>query len=110
KEGDLLVGWVLPGPLEGTGKTSPYLQRGDIILEADGRKLDAKAFKEFVKTKRPGAVIRLKIRQTEGNVAAAVPTPGKGETVIEHDLVLAPKQRWTGPVFDDTPAGRTLPK
>ncbi len=107
----VVVGWILPGPLEGTGFRSPYLTRGDIILEVDGVVVkDPEHFSDLIKAHRPGETVTLMINRTEADINAAVPTPGAAINVQELPVTLVDKELWTGPIFADTPASRTLPE
>ena len=46
--GGMLVGWVMPGPLKGKTFTSPFLNRGDIILAVNGKATGKKAFEALL--------------------------------------------------------------
>jgi len=95
---ELLIGWVLPGPLEGRTFKSPHMNRGDVILSVDGKKLNAAAFDKLIESSKPGDVLMLEVRQTGSKKIGAVPDSGKGAKVVNVKLVLASKADWVGPI------------
>ncbi len=103
--GGLLVGWILPGPLNGHGFTSDVVNRGDIILAVNGREMNRDAFDALMLSAQPGDHLLLKVRHTDSNPETAVPTAGSASEEREYDIVLAPRDVWTGPVAHQ-PAGK----
>ncbi len=96
--GGMLVGWVLPGPLKGKTFTSPFVNRGDIILAVNGKPMGKKAFEELLGRSKPGDALELRVRLTKGREDASPPAPGKGGEEKTIKLVLASKADWSGPV------------
>lgn len=96
--GGLLVGWILPGPLNGHGFTSDVVNRGDILLSVNGRKMDRNEFDALMLSAKPGDHLSLKVRHTGSNPETAVPTAGSASDEREYDLVLASRAEWSGPV------------
>lgn len=96
--GGMLVGWVLPGPLKGKTFSSPFVNRGDIILAVNGKPMGKKAFEELLGRSKPGDTLELRVRLTKGREDTAVPTPGKGGEEKTIKVVLASKADWSGPV------------
>jgi len=94
----MLVGWVMPGPLKGKTFTSPFLNRGDIILAVNGKPMGKKAFDELLARSKPGDAIELHVRVTKGKEDTAVPEPGKGGEEKTLKVVLASKADWSGPI------------
>ncbi len=94
----LVVGWVLPGPLEGTTFKSPKVNRGDVILSVNGTVMDEKGFKAFLAAAHPGDVVNLKLRRTGSAVVGATPKPGTGAQVQTVSFTLAKKKNWSGPI------------
>lgn len=106
EQGEALVSVIMPGPMEGERFTSPYVQRGDLLLSADGQAMTAEAFSDYMKTKRPGDSVTLTFQHTEGDPHAAFPQAGEGTETSTHTFVLSHKQFWTGPIFAKPPADR----
>jgi len=96
--GGMLVGWVMPGPLKGKTFTSPFVNRGDIILAVNGKPMGKKAFEELLERLKPGDTVELLVRATKGREDTAVPTPGKGGEEKTIKIDLASKAEWSGPV------------
>lgn len=96
--GGLLVGWILPGPLNGHGFSSDVVNRGDIILRVNGLKMDRKQFEALMLSAKPGDHIALHVRHTGGNPETAVPTAGAASSEKDYDVVLASREAWSGPI------------
>lgn len=96
--GGLLVGWILPGPLGGTGFASDVVNRGDLILAVNGQRLNREGFSAFLRSARPGETITLTVRHTGGDAGGAVPSAGGGTDEREHQITLASREQWSGPI------------
>jgi len=96
--GGLLVGWILPGPLNGHGFTSDVVNRGDIILTVNGQKTNRKQFDALMLNAKPGEHVSLHVRHTGGDAETAVPTPGSATSEKDYDIVLASRDMWSGPI------------
>jgi len=96
--GGMLVGWVMPGPLKGKTFTSPFLNRGDIILAVNGKPMGKKAFEELLGRSKPGDTLELRVRLTKGREDTAIPAPGKGGEEKTLRIALASKAEWSGPI------------
>lgn len=96
--GGLLVGWILPGPFNGRGFTSDVVNRGDLILEVNGSRMDREAFESFMGSAAPGESVRLLVRHTGGDTSTAVPTAGASSSDREYEFTLARRADWTGPI------------
>jgi len=96
--GGMLVGWVMPGPLKGKTFSSPFLNRGDIILAVNGKPMGKKAFDELLGRSKPGDTLELRVRLTKGKEDTAVPEPGKAGEEKTLKVALASKADWSGPV------------
>lgn len=94
----LLVGWILPGPLNGHGFTSDVVNRGDLILAVNGQKMDRDAFEQFMLDARPGNRVELHVRRTAGNPETAVPAAGAGGDEADYEITLASRAEWSGPI------------
>ncbi len=96
--GGLLVGWILPGPLNGTGFASEVVNRGDLILAVNGQRMNREQFNAFLRAVRPGEMITLFVRHTAGDAGGAVPSTGGGADEREHRITLASREQWCGPI------------
>ncbi len=96
--GGLLVGWILPGPLNGRGFTSDVVNRGDIILTVNGQKRNRKQFDALMLNAQPGEHVALHVRHTGGDAETAVPTAGAATSEKDYDIVLASREQWSGPI------------
>lgn len=103
--GGLLVGWILPGPLNGAGFTSDVVNRGDLILAVNGRRMNREQFNEFLRGARPDDTMTLTVRHTGGDAGGAVPTAGGGTEEREHRITLASRAEWSGPVAHQSANG-----
>jgi hypothetical protein len=99
-----VVSWIRPGPLQGEGKRSPFADRGDILLSANGQQVTSESFKELIDSLEAGDPVKLIVRRTGGNVEASVAQVGPGTSVETIDIALGHRSEWTGPVYADTPA------
>ncbi len=108
KDGDgALVSWIMPGPLNGEGSRSPHMNRGDVIVSANGEAIaTGEDFIDLVKRSEPGDEVTIEVRRTEGNPHAAMPTPGPGTRLETFTVALAAKTDWTGPVGTPRPEDR----
>lgn len=96
--GGLLVGWILPGPLNGHGFTSDVVNRGDLILTVNGEQMDRKQFDALMLSVRPGNHLALHVRHTGGDAETAVPTAGVSSSEKDYDIVLGSREQWAGPI------------
>jgi len=99
-DGRTVVGRVLPGPLEGRGFTSDVLDivRGDLVVDVDGRPMNAEAFRDHVRGAAPGASIRIAYRRSR-QPGRDVPGDGEYETAVSEIVVTtASRDRWTGTI------------
>ncbi len=94
----LLVGWILPGPLNGLGFTSDVVNRGDLILAVNGQKMDREALDQFMRSANPGDRVTLRVRHTAGNPETAVPAAGAGGDEADYEITLASREQWSGPI------------
>lgn len=105
--GGLLVGWILPGPMNGTGFASDVVNRGDLILAVNGQRMNREQFNAFLRSARPGETITLSVRHTGGDAGGAVPSAGGGTDERAHRITLASREQWSGPIAalraDDPP-------
>ena len=95
--GGTLIGWVAPGPLRKNGEKSALVSRGDVLLTVDGKPMKATDLRPYVRSKRPGDVIELKVRRTGGSADAAVPTPGPENKEVTLKVTLGAREEWCGP-------------
>lgn len=96
--GVVLVAHIAPGPLEGRGFRSPYLQRGDTILSINGEPMTAKAFEELVSNAKVGDEIVMQVKRTGSPEVTSVPTAAPKGEVEEVRFTLANAAEWVGPV------------
>jgi hypothetical protein len=75
ESGGMLVGWVMPGPLQGKAFTSPFLNRGDIIVAVNGKPMGKMAWRELLERAEPGDALKLRVRATQGREGTAVSEP-----------------------------------
>jgi len=100
----MVVSWVLPGPLQPQGQASSLLRRGDLILAVNGRPMGLAEFQQTVARAKPGDVLALTVRHTEGAPDSGTPAPGKGTRESTLNLALAAKADWVGPCEFRKPA------
>jgi len=99
-----IVGWIYPGPMNGTGFVSDYLVRGDFILAVDDHEVHTRdEFKAVFLELSPGDMVRLTVMRTEPEGRPSVPTPGTGTEVETVEIMLACRADWTGPVAQVVP-------
>ena len=96
--GTMVVGWILPGPLQGTTFESPFMNRGDLILSVNGKPMKQAEFTEFIEASKPGDTVLLKVRNTKPQGVGSTPTPGSGTEERDVKLVLARRSDWSGPI------------
>ncbi|MFG0331383.1 MAG: PDZ domain-containing protein [Phycisphaerales bacterium] len=102
----VIVGWIYPGPLEGTGQTSPRIDRGDILLQVDGVRVESPDhLDDLIANRSANEEITLLVRRTQGDASASVPTPGVGTEEVEIRVTLADRAAWIGPVGEVIDAG-----
>jgi len=105
--GGLLVGWILPGPMNGRGFESDLVNRGDLILAVNGQRMNREEFNALLRSARPGETMALTVRHTGGDAGGAVPSAGGGTDERDHRITLASREQWAGPIAhlsaDDPP-------
>ena len=99
KANKCIIGWIYPGPLNGTGMTADHhIQRGDYLLAVGETQVHTpEDFHEVMRRYKPGDTIELEIHHTEGNVQTSVPTAGNGDIVEMVTVKLDAKSDWSGP-------------
>jgi hypothetical protein len=103
-EGGVVVSWVLPGPLGGTGFESRVgLRRGDVIEAAGGAIgageaiTSAAQFNELVESLSVGDLVTLRARRPAGaDPGAAVPRAGEGGEIAMYTAEIASRDTWSG--------------
>lgn len=100
----VVVSWIAPGPLAGTGFGSGAgLRRGDVIVAINGVSIGSSAeFRAAVDGLRPGEQVVLTVRRPpRANPDAAVvdvPPPGEGDEMLRITTVAAKRDEWTGTI------------
>ncbi|NOG53677.1 MAG: hypothetical protein HND57_05020 [Planctomycetes bacterium] len=94
-----IVGWIYPGPLEGTGFNSKFVNRGEFILAINGQEISsADEFQDAISLLAPGDEVQLKVQRTNPPNSGSLPTPGAGTEVETVSFTLASRADWQGPV------------
>ncbi len=94
-----IVSWIYPGPLNGQGFVSEYMQRCDYILKVDNAEVHTPdEFKDALATYNPGDTVTFLVHRTEGNLRASVPAAGEGTTIETVTIQLDSRATWSGPV------------
>jgi len=104
-----LVSWIYPGPLEGTGMSSRYLNRGDTVLSVNDQQINAAQFDELVKQSKPGDVLVMKVKRTGSPKVTSVPKASDDGAIEVVELKLAPMSDWNGPLAFNNPNRVTSP-
>ena len=101
-----VVSWIFPGPLNGSGLQSEThdLARPDLIVSVDGRPMNADAFAEYVKSKKPGETIRIEYRRSNARGGTIPSALNHEEEVRSITVALESHDAWTGTIQ----RGRTL--
>ena len=110
-EAGLVVGWVSPGPLGGSGfESEEGLQRGDNVVSVDGQAVDAAGFKALVKAKSPGDAVTLVVRRSpDARADAATPQGGVGGEERTIEVTLGSRGDWAGTIGRGL-GGRVIPE
>lgn len=107
--GEVIVGWVYPGPLQGTGFNSPNVDRGDMLRAVDGTRItNAAQFNDLIKALSPGARVEITVARTNGNTSTSVPTAGDGGSEQTFSVHLGSRAEWSGPISFTRPDAATL--
>ena len=106
----LVVGWVLPGPLGGTGFESALgIQRGDNLVSVDGEAVDVAGFKALIRAKSPGETVVLVYRRSpDAKVDTGVPHGGEGGKETSLEVKLGTRAEWAGTIGRGL-TNRTIP-
>ena len=86
--GQLKVTHIAPGPLEGRGYRSPKILRGDTVVSANGKPMNAQQFNDFIAASKVGDVVTLEVKRTgstvvSGSLATQQSTGGKRTITVD---------------------------
>ncbi len=93
-----IVSWILPGPLDGEGITSPELCRPDLVVAVDGTPMNADAFDAYVSSRPPGSTVEITWRRSNAR-GGAIPTELDHETERRTStFTVVARDEWTGTI------------
>ena len=106
----LVVGWVYPGPLGGSGFDSASgVKRGDNLVSINGQTVDAGGFKDLVSSLAVGDEVSLVLRRSaDANPDASVPKGGQGGEPFTVTVALGSRDQWSGTIRRGL-GNRTIP-
>jgi hypothetical protein len=106
-----VVGWVLPGPFHGSGMESPTLRRSDLLVSANGRKVDAPGFRTLLEGLNVGEDLTLVVKRGEKSDAhGAVPRGDPGGKELAFTVKLESRDAWTGTLGRGSAPGAKTPE
>lgn len=91
-----VISWVLPGPLDGEGITSPTLARPDVLVAVNGQRMSSKQFEAFLDKAAPGSTVVLTYRRALER-GGAIPDEIRTEEALRTvEIVLDERDAWSG--------------
>ncbi|MDY7109242.1 MAG: hypothetical protein SYC29_11465 [Planctomycetota bacterium] len=97
-DGNTVVSWLFPGPLNGRGLEAPDvdLARPDVIVAVNGEPMNAEQFKEFIRSSAPGTQVVIEYRRAK-NRGGGIPDAIDAEDEIRRlEVTLESREEWTG--------------